>query len=105
MIKLKKILPFILCIQFPIAYGQADAGNINPDDPVLAQMDSLDVLHFFKHHHFTDDKNKLNIYNYPKDSIPSFSDEVYRDRMEKLDRETPFGLDYNDEVKTFIQLY
>jgi membrane-bound lytic murein transglycosylase D len=105
MIRLKKILPIVLFLLFPIAYGQVDAGNINPDDPVLAQMDSLDVLHFFKHHNFTDDRNQLNIYAYPKDSVPAFSDEVYRERMEKLDRETPFELDYNDEVKTFINLY
>jgi len=105
MIRLKKILPIVLFLSFPIAYGQVDAGNINADDPVLAQMDSLDVLHFFKHHNFTDDRNQLNIYSYPKDSIPAFSDEVYRERMEKLDRETPFELDYNDEVKTFINLY
>jgi membrane-bound lytic murein transglycosylase D len=105
MIRLRKILPLLIVITFTRAYGQVDAGNIRADDPVLAQMDSLDVLHFFKHHNFSDDRNKLNIYNYPKDSIPAFTDEIYRDRMEKLDRETPFELDYNDEVRTFINLY
>lgn len=102
---LKKILPILFIIQASMSYGQLGSGNIAPDDPVLAQLDSLDVLHFFNHHNFTSDVNKLNIYNYPKDSIPAFTDEVYRDRMEKLDRETPFQLDYNDEVKTFIGLY
>lgn len=101
----KKILPIIFFLQLSNTYGQVISGNFMPDDPVLAQLDSLDVLHFFKHHSFTDDKNELNIYNYPKDSIPFFTDEVYKDRMMKLDRETPFQLDYNDEVKTFIGLY
>jgi len=102
---IKRILPFIFCLQLTFVAAQNDAGNISPDDPVLAQMDSLDVLHFFNHHGFTDDKNKLNIYNYSKDSIPSFTDDIYRERMEKLDRETPFELDYNQEVKTYIDLY
>lgn len=102
---LKKILPFLFALQLSMSYGQMGSGNIAPDDPVLAQLDSLDVLHFFNHHSFTDDKTKLNIYNYAKDSVPAFTDDVYRDRMEKLDRETPFALDYNDEVKTFIGLY
>jgi len=102
---LEKILPILFILQASMSYGQTGSGNVAPDDPVLAQLDSLDVLHFFNHHSFTDDKTVLNIYNYAKDSIPAFTDDVYRDRMEKLDRETPFQLDYNDEVKTFIGLY
>ncbi len=102
---LRKILPIVFLLQLSLAHGQISSGNFLPDDPVLAQLDSLDVLHFFNHHTFTDDVNVLNIYNYPKDSVPAFTDEVYRDRMMKLDRETPFQLDYNDEVKTFIGLY
>lgn len=96
---------FQLSLTLSIAYGQSPSGDFLPDDPVLAQMDSLDVLHFFKRHSFTSDANKLNIYNYPKDSIPAFTDEVYKDRMMKLDRETPFQLDYNDEVRRYIELY
>jgi membrane-bound lytic murein transglycosylase D len=103
--KLKKIFSLLLLFQFALAYAQTGSGNINADDPVLAQLDSLDVLHFFKQHDFTSDVSKLNIYNYAKDSIPSFTDDVYRDRMQKLDRETPFELDYNDEIRSFIQLY
>jgi membrane-bound lytic murein transglycosylase D len=102
---LKIIFPFLFVFSISVADGQMESGNVAPDDPVLAQLDSLDILHFFTHHSFTDDKTELNIYNYAKDSIPAFSEEVYRDRMEKLDRETPFALDYNDEVKTFIGLY
>ena len=102
---LKKAISFLFLIQFTVLQAQVETGNFMPDDPVLAQLDSLDVLHFFKHHSFTDDVNKLNIYNYPKDSIPNFTEQVYRDRMAKLDRETPFQLDYNDEIKAFIELY
>ncbi len=103
--RFKKIVLITTLVPFSVAFGQLSSGDFLPDDPVLAQMDSLDVLHFFKHHNFTTDASKLNIYNYAKDSIPAFTDEVYRDRMSKLDRETPFQLDYNDEIRRYIELY
>lgn len=75
------------------------------DDPIIAQLDSLDVLNFFKRHNFTADVSKLNIYNYPKDSIPLFSESTYRERLKKLDNMTPFALDYHDDVKRYIEIY
>lgn len=83
----------------------AQQPEISPDDPVLAMMDSLDVLQFFKTNTFNTNKSELNIYNYPSDSIPLFSDEVYRQRMAELDQQSPFALDYNDAVKKYIEVY
>lgn len=86
--------------------GPGDSLNMPaPDDPVLAMMDSLDVLHFFKNHNFTADRSKLNVYGYPKDSVPKFPDYVYRNRMQELDRKTPFELDFNPDVRAYIELY
>lgn len=85
--------------------NDTDRFKFQKDDPILAQMDSLDVVNFFKRHTFTSDVNKLNIYNYPKDSVPVFSDEIYRQRLQKLDRMSPFSLDYNDDVRKYIELY
>lgn len=104
---------FVLFILLELQYGWAYTPAINDtdrfkfqkDDPILAQMDSLDVVHFFKRHHFSADVNKLNIYNYPKDSVPLFTDEIYRQRLQKLDRLTPIALDYNDDVRKYIELY
>ncbi|GAB4377231.1 MAG: hypothetical protein Kow0075_05410 [Salibacteraceae bacterium] len=39
------------------------------------------------------------------DSIPVFSSEVYRKRLELLDQTTPFDLTYNSTVEAFIHLY
>lgn len=75
------------------------------DDPVLAMMDSLDVLNFFKTHNFVSDKEKLNIYQYPADSVPLFDEFTYQKRMTELDQKSPFALDYNSAVKSYIELY
>lgn len=106
-------LVFLFYVVFGLLQGWAYTSTVNDtdrfkfqkDDPILAQMDSLDVVNFFKRHNFTADVNKLNIYNYPKDSVPLFSDEVYRQRLQKLDRMSPFALDYNEDVRKYIELY
>ena len=85
--------------------NDTDRFKFQKDDPILSQMDSLDVVNFFKRHTFTADVNKLNIYNYSKDSVPMFSDDVYRQRLQKLDKQSPFALDYNNDVRKYIELY
>ena len=40
---------------------------------------------------------------YAPDSVPEFSDKVYRERLKKLDQITPFKLDYNPYVKGYIE--
>jgi len=103
------VLFIVLWLQQGWAYvpgiNDSDRFKFQKDDPILAQMDSLDVVNFFKRHNFTADVNKLNIYNYPKDSVPVFSDEIYRQRLQKLDKLSPFALDYNDDVRKYIELY
>lgn len=76
-----------------------------PDDPVLAMIDSLDVLNFFNNSRFSADREKLNVYKFPIDSVPWYPDEVFEYRIRKLDASTPFELVYNDQVKAFIDLY
>jgi membrane-bound lytic murein transglycosylase D len=51
------------------------------------------------------DRKKLNIYNYPSDSVPDFPESVYRSRMMKINQKTPFKLDYNEYVRAYINLY
>lgn len=91
-----------------LSYGapnDTDKTIIVKDDPILAQLDSLDVMNFFKRNNFTADANKLNIYNYAKDSIPLFNETIYRDRLKKLDNMSPFALDYHEDVRRYIEIY
>jgi membrane-bound lytic murein transglycosylase D len=75
------------------------------DNPVVAQLDSLVNLTFFKNANFTTDIKKLNKYNFPVDSVPQYSDEIYRERINNLAVGTPFEFVYNQQVKHFIDLY
>ncbi len=103
------LLALVLSVFLPNVFGQNSAQNpteqIQPDDPILARLDSLDVLNFFQKHVFTDDVKKLNIYNYEKGFVPSFTNEVYEQRMKVLDRKSPFELVYNSVVQQYINLY
>jgi membrane-bound lytic murein transglycosylase D len=100
------ILLFVHSVEASLpGVNDTDRFKFQKDDPILSQMDSLDVVNFFKRHTFTADVNKLNIYNYAKDSVPMFSDDVYRQRLQKLDKQSPFALDYNNDVRKYIELY
>lgn len=78
---------------------------IIPDDPILAMLDSLDVVNFKNFRNFTADRNQLNIYKYPADSVPLFDDHTYASRLQKLDNLSPFDFEYNADVKRYIELY
>lgn len=71
------------------------------DDPIAAMLDSLARLVFFE----KPDYSKKNKYNFPIDSVPSYSDSVYAMRLAKLDAESPFDLIYNNVVRSYIDLY
>lgn len=75
------------------------------DDPILSMMDSLMTSRFFSHYCFSTDLELLNVHGYSEDSVPSFSTDIYRRRLELLDRETPMELSYNETVQGFINLY
>jgi len=76
-----------------------------PDDPIVAMLDSLVNYQYFENSTFTTDISKLNIYNFPPNFIPTYSDSVYFDRIAALNAKSPIGLIYNQDVKTFIDLY
>jgi len=68
-------------------------------------LDSLTNIPFFQDHYFTTDTSLLNIYDFPIGYVPTYPDSVYRERLEKLNRETTMDLTYNQTVKNFIDLY
>ncbi len=75
------------------------------DDPILAMLDSMCTLEFFKSSSFTTDTTLLNVYKFPKDSVPVYDDFIYEHRLHKLDVLSPFALDYNQAVKDYIHAY
>jgi membrane-bound lytic murein transglycosylase D len=75
------------------------------DDPVLAMLDSLDAALHFEASKFTTDRSVLNVLKLHQDSIPSFPDKHYRDKLAKLDANTPFRLVYNEPVRKYIDAY
>ena len=76
--------------------------SLKPDDPKFSKMDSLWSLEQLSAQHIETDTNKLNMWGYAPDSIPVFSDSLIQHRLSILNNETPFGLVYNQEVKTQI---
>lgn len=114
--KVKKIISFILLSAFLLAGSTStqadnkivigdDTLGICSDDPILAMLDSLCTLEFFKSSSFTTDTSLLNVYNFPPDSVPVYDDFIYEYRLGKLDALSPFDLDYNEPVKNYIHAY
>jgi membrane-bound lytic murein transglycosylase D len=75
------------------------------DNPVVAQLDSLAALAFFTNSTFTTDISKLNIYNFPADSIPVYDDSVYSKRIQTMSVASPFEFVYNQQVRNYIDVY
>ncbi len=75
------------------------------DNPIVASLDSLALLKCFEKSHITGDVKTLNKYHYAADYVPVFNDSIYKNRIAKLNASSPFGLVYNEDVKSFIDLY
>jgi membrane-bound lytic murein transglycosylase D len=81
------------------------ADRIFRESPSVQILDSLANIHFFNDDHFIVDRNKLNVYNYAFNDIPTFPDSVYEARISNLNSLTPFDLTYNKTIRNFIELY
>lgn len=75
------------------------------DDPILAMLDSLEAAMYFEASTFTTDTHRLNVLKWRSDTIPVFTDKQYRDRLARLDVNTPFRLVYNEAVRKYIDAY
>lgn len=84
-----------------------DLGTIAlTDDPFVVKLDSLLNFSFFisdssvaSTEEFIIDENDTSFLP------PTFDDEIYKERIAKLNNATPFQLDYNPEVKRYIDVY
>lgn len=75
------------------------------DSPVVGMLDSLLNVKYFTNQYFNNDSVDLNVYKYPPDSVPRFSDSIYEARIEYLNSLTPIELTFNKNVKSYIELY
>ncbi|MFH0866173.1 MAG: LysM peptidoglycan-binding domain-containing protein [Bacteroidota bacterium] len=78
--------------------------TIKKDNPIAAALDSLALLTCFENYAASAVKIQ-NKYNYASGYVPAFADSIYTERIAKLNSESPFGLVYNEDVKSFIDLY
>ncbi|HNW88526.1 MAG TPA: transglycosylase SLT domain-containing protein [Bacteroidales bacterium] len=88
----------------PLPQHQPDSTFLK-DNPVVAQLDSLATLAFFTNSTFTTDVSKLNIYHFPADSVPVYSDSVYSKRITNMGVNSPFEYVYNQQVRNYIDVY
>jgi membrane-bound lytic murein transglycosylase D len=75
------------------------------DSPALRALDSLVNIRFFNDDHFITDRDKLNVYHWSVNDVPSYPDSVIEKRIAMLNRHSPFELTYNKTVGNFIDLY
>ena len=72
---------------------------------VMQMLDMVGRISYFEDAYIEIDTVALNIYNYRRDEVPTFSDAVYKERIQALARQTTIPLTYNQKVKAFIDLY
>jgi membrane-bound lytic murein transglycosylase D len=75
------------------------------DNPIAAMLDSLSSLQFFEKSNKLSALNNTSTNNFAKNFVPSYSDDIYRDRFSQLEKTSPIPLVYNRQVKDMIDLY
>ena len=105
------LIGFLTAIITP-ANGQDDTTTVDtvevvekPDLSFVDNYDSMLVAHYREMSHFTLDTGELNVLNLPTDSIPRFSDVVFKLRIGQLDQQSPFSFVANDATIAMIKLY
>lgn len=96
-------IPFCLFLAAPLLGVAQDP--LPADDAVLERLDALSTLPWLKNDPFVTDVEALNVHHFAVTDTPSYSPEVYRQRLAVLDERTPFKLTYNEPVQSYIDLY
>jgi len=102
------ILLITLCTQGYSSKSQKTPGDTtikNETNIIADQLDSLINSRFFSNTDFIDNVIQLNDYNFTSNEIPYYSDSIVKNRIEILNINSPFEFLYNDDVKTYINLY
>ena len=82
-----------------------DVFRIDPDDPILAMLDSLATLKIFRNLDKLSDSGVIRKHGFPPDFIPAYADSVYLERLRRMNDASPFEFVYNGWVKSYIELY
>jgi len=80
-------------------------GNESENERIMDMLDSLVTLSFFTNTTFTTDTAILNVFNFPKDSVPKYPDSVIQARIEYLNIQTAMEITFNRQVKNYINVY
>ncbi|MDP4265828.1 MAG: LysM peptidoglycan-binding domain-containing protein [Bacteroidota bacterium] len=75
------------------------------DDPIIYMLDSLSKSKYFETTSQSIQKESKNIYNFPENFVPVYSDSIYDQRIKKLNANSAFKLVYNQDVKAYINVY
>ncbi len=107
---------FIILVGFIFTQGKAQntvnkpdslkfEENLIEDSPIVSMLDSLLTIKYFSSSFLIEDSSYLNVYKFPEDFIPEYSDSIYEARIDILNAETPIELTFNKNVKNYILLY
>lgn len=96
---------YFLCLSLFVFSSSKESDSLKyeiaPDDAVLNMIDTLLANRYYNAFGFcVDTMGPL-----PQDSIPMVEEDIIRERIEKLDAETPLNIEYNQYTKAFINLY
>jgi membrane-bound lytic murein transglycosylase D len=103
--KLYNVLAVIFCLNCFSGYSQNKVTEEITDDPIVAALDSLYKLDLFEKGYKRTNNAANSKYNFPIDSVPRYDASVYAARLSKLDALSPFNLQYNEIVKSYIEMY
>ena len=98
----RSLFLFLLASLFQL---RSQNGLTIADNPVAAMLDSLANQKVLENALVKPIYPKINKFKYAEDSVPTFEDFVYENRLAKLDANSPFDLIFNPHVKGFIELY
>ncbi len=111
--EIMKKITFTLSLLFAIGASAIEKDTLAPTPSMriapavadVAEIDRMLVQSYLNHYCFTTDQCLLNAHNYSNEQVPTFSSELVAQRMQVLDKNTPFDLVYNPTVQGFIDLY
>lgn len=111
MVVVYKNIKWLFCFLFAFSFANSSLAQVAYnsdlmiDDPIASALDSLHSLNMFEKGYAKISYPKVNKFNFPADSVPRYEDEIYEQRLKKLDAASPFDLQYNPVVRGYIEMY